>query len=63
MTARAYYFKPIPDFLADSEAHILGELANRHGFKLGEPQRNDCDTTDAYLRSRDVDTLDPTGAD
>lgn len=38
--SRAYYFKSIRDFLADSEAHILGELTNRHEFQLEEQQRN-----------------------
>ena len=40
MTPRAYYFNSIQGFLADSEAQILGELANRHEFKLEEQQRN-----------------------
>ncbi|MFP5381927.1 MAG: DUF2075 domain-containing protein [Gammaproteobacteria bacterium] len=40
MMSRAYYFKSIQGFLADSEAHILGELANRHEFNLEEQQRN-----------------------
>lgn len=38
--SRAYYFKSIREFLADSENHILGELASKHEFKLEEQQRN-----------------------
>lgn len=38
--SRAYYFKSISEFLADSENHILGELASKHEFKLEEQQRN-----------------------
>lgn len=37
---RAYYSNPIHQFLADSENHILGELASKHEFKLEERQRN-----------------------
>jgi hypothetical protein len=38
--SRAYFFKSIREFLADSEHHILGELACKHEFKLEEQQRN-----------------------
>lgn len=38
--SRAYYFKSIHEFLAHSDAHILGELASRHEFNLEEQQRN-----------------------
>lgn len=38
--SRAYYFKSIRAFLADSDNHILGELASKHEFKLEEQQRN-----------------------
>lgn len=37
---RAYYFKSINGFIADSEHLILGELAGMHEFKLEEQQRN-----------------------
>ncbi len=36
----AYYFKPISEFIADTENHILGELASKHEFALEEQQRN-----------------------
>jgi hypothetical protein len=38
--ARAYYFKPISEFIADTESHILGELVSQHEFALEEQQRN-----------------------
>jgi hypothetical protein len=38
--SRAYYSKSIRTFLADSENHILGELASKHEFKLEEQQRS-----------------------
>lgn len=37
---RAYYFNSISSFIADTEHHILGELASRHEFTLEEQQRN-----------------------
>jgi len=38
--ARAYYFKSIDGFIADTENHILGELTSQHEFALEEQQRN-----------------------
>ena len=38
--ARAYYFNSIIGFIADTENHILGELASQHEFALEEQQRN-----------------------
>ena len=38
--SRAYYFNSISGFIADTENHILGELANKHEFSLEERQKN-----------------------
>lgn len=38
--SRAYYFNSISGFIADSENHILGELASKHEFSLEAQQRN-----------------------
>lgn len=38
--SRAYYFKSISAFIADTENHILGELTSKHEFALEEQQRN-----------------------
>ncbi|MEQ1662107.1 MAG: DNA/RNA helicase domain-containing protein [Thiobacillus sp.] len=37
---RAYYFKSISEYMADSENFVLGELARKHEFALEEQQRN-----------------------
>jgi hypothetical protein len=38
--SRAYYFNSIAGFVADTENHILGELASKHEFSLEEQQKN-----------------------
>lgn len=40
MMSRAYYFKPISDFIADTDSQVLGELTYQHEFSLVEQQRN-----------------------
>lgn len=40
MMTRAYYFKPISGFMADTDNHVLGELTRQHEFSLEEQQRN-----------------------
>lgn len=37
---RAYYSKPLQEFLSDNNSRILGELTNNHQFALEEQQRN-----------------------
>ena len=40
MLGRAYYFKSLVDFLQDSSAQILGELADAPAFDLNDRQKN-----------------------